>query len=287
MEATRTPQRQRVFPFMRFPLEIRRRIYTFAAMRKLPIEVKIKYHGGAPTDNLALSRVRLYPVEDFDVLRTNHEFRREMIGPLHEENAFDIVLSNEGVDLSLFRLDILRIKRCRLLIHDMETTEFFPRIHVWGGSFPLYWYHHLRSLMATLVLNKHQIEFMLVECARQSPTWLLECLRPMALLRHVGMIHFRSSSAEVHPYFRFLERLIMSEGDVPCKNRQEFRDQTRPWRARYDSRFPQPPGGGPPHRITDMTGEVIEESEEQMETMAELLYEILGIEDEMIPQEDL
>ena len=260
------------FPFEKLPLELRRKIYILAAIREHPIKLRINYHGCAPGDTSVIGRTRLYAVEDFRALETNHEFRTEMIRPLYRENAFDLSLSMEEADegTSLMQIDIRRVRRCRILIHDMQILDA-PRMDVWCGTFPLVCHLLLRSLVATLVFEGHQIESMLVECERQTTEWLLVCLRPIAMLRHVGLIHFRSCSPEVHQYFRRLELLIMSDRPVPFSNPQEFRDRTQPWL------FPSWP----------VFGEVIDKTEEEMEATAKALYEILGFEAEMKPQKDL
>ena len=117
---------------------------------------------------------------------------------------------------------------------------------------------------------------MLVECEPQNPKWLLECLRPMAMLRRFGLILFRSVSPEIYPCLRFLEVVIMSDQDVPFTDLQEFSDQTQPWRprlSRLDARRDPPP------RSTDMTDEGVERSLEEMEATRKVLYARLKIED--------
>lgn len=114
-------------------------VYTFAVIRVRPIELSINYYGGGTTSTSALSRTRLYTVEDFRMLDTNHEFRKEMTDALYAKNAFDLSLWREevGEGMSLLQIDLRRIRKCRLLLHDLEATTYFPRTHVWGGSFPL------------------------------------------------------------------------------------------------------------------------------------------------------
>lgn len=270
---------------MSLPGEVRRKIYTFAVISVPPIELSINYHGGAATDTSALSRVRLYAVQDFRMLDTNHEFRNEMIDALYAKNAFDLSLWREDVarERYLLQIDLRRITKCRLILHNMETAIYTPRMNVWGGSFPLYWHHHLRALVNSLIFNGHHIEAMLVECERQNPKWLLECLRSMAMLRNIGLIQFRSCHPETYPYFRFLEARIMSDQAVPFSNRREFWNQTMAWRPHGISLAPR----FPPPRITDMTGEGVMKSEEEIEDTAMNLYEIIEIADEMTPQKDL
>ena len=185
----------------------------------------------------------------------------------------------------MHQIDLRRIRKSRVLLHNMATGRYNPHMNVWSGSLPIYWHHHLRALVATLIFYGHQMEAMLVECCAQSTEWLLECLRPMAVLRKFGFIHFRSSSPRVHTYFRFLEARIMSNHAVPFRNWQEFRDQTAPRRSPYVSLGYT--RGVPPPRTTDMTGEGVVKSEEEMEDAARTLYAILEIQDQMKPQRDL
>ena len=268
---------------MRLAAEVRRKIYSFAVISVPPIELKINYHRGAPDDPSHLGRVRVYTDQDFRMLAVNKEFRQEMIDALYAKNAFDIALEREdpGNGICLHQIDLGRVRKCRLRLHDMEIARYRPHMDVWSGSFPFYWHHHLRALVATLVLYGHRMEVVLVECQEQHPVWLLECLRPMAMLRRVGSIHFRSVSREVHPYFRFLEARIMSDRAVPFGNWQEFRDQTVAWRPRLSR---SDPTGNPPPRTTDMTGEGVVKSEEEMEETARTLYAILEIQEPMRPQ---
>lgn len=263
---------------MRLPLEVRRIVYTFAVISVPLIELRINYYRGATNDKFVPGRVRLYTDQDFRMLVTNHEFREEMSDALYAKNAFDISLCREdaGEGICLYQIDLRRIKKCRLILHNMETNYYHPHLDVWGGSFPFYWHHHLRAFVATLVFNGHQMEAMLVECQWQSSKWLLECLTPMAMLRNFGLIHFRSASQEIYPYLRFLEAIIMDNQDVPFGNQQEFQAQTQPWRprlSRLDARRDPPP------RSTDMKGEPIKKSLEDMDATRKELYAKLDIED--------
>ncbi len=268
MENSTTLLRRGVFPLMGLPLEVRRNIYTFAVISIPLIELRINYHGGG---TMVAGRVRLYTDQDFRMLATNHEFRKEMSDTLYDKNAFDISLCREdaGEGISLYQIDLRRIKKCRLVLHNMETTNYHPHMDVWGGSFPFYWHHHLRALVATLVLDGHQLEAMLVECQPQNYKWLLECLRPMAMLRQVGLIHFRSTSLRIYPYLRFLEVIMMSNQDVPFRNQLEFQAQTRP--------VYQEPRRNQTSRSTDMTGGRIERSLEELQATRQTLYAILNI----------
>ena len=260
---------------MRLPLDVRRNVYTFALISIPLIELRINYHEGVVTP--LSGRVRLYTDQDFRMLATNHEFRKEMSDVLYDKNAFDISLYREDTrkGISLYQIDLRRIRKCRLILHNMETANYYPHMDVWGGSFPFYWRHHLRALVATLVSDGHQLQAMLVECQPQRSNWLLECLRPMAMLRHVGLTHFRSASPEIYPYLRFLEVVMMSNQDMPFRNQQDFRAQTVP-------EYQEPRW----HRSTDMTGERIERSLEELEATRKIIYAILNIQDEVEPPED-
>lgn len=77
---------------------------------------------------------------------------------------------------------------------------------------------------------------------------------------------------------------MTSDRAVPFATRQEFRNQTIPWRP--DSFSYEARRGSPP-RVTDMTGEGVVKSEEEMEAMSRTLYAIIEIGDEMRPQEEL
>ena len=150
-------QPQRSFPFMRLAAEIRRKIYSFAVISIHPIELRIKYHPGAPDDSQHLGRVRVYTDQDFRVLVVCREFRQEMTDALYAKNAFEIALWREdpGEGFCLHQIDLRRIRKCRLLLHDMQTSRYHPHMDVWNGSFPFYWHHHLRALVATLILYGH------------------------------------------------------------------------------------------------------------------------------------
>ncbi len=252
------------------PAELRVKIYAYAVTSVLPIVVSINYYGGSTKNTLVLGHARLYTTHDLRALATNHEFREEMTNALYAKNVFDIALSREqpGKGICLSQIDIRRIRKCRLRINNMETNEYYPRMDVfWNGSISQYWHHQLRTLVATLVFHGHQIETMLVECQQQDPIWLVECLRPMAMLRNVGLVHFRSSEPGGDPYFRFLEARMMSNRPVPFANPQHFRIQTEPWQRRVA-----------PPRSTDMTGAVVAKSKEEIEAMTRTLYAMLEIE---------
>ena len=76
----------------------------------------------------------------------------------------------------------------------------------------------------------------------------------------------------------------MSNHAVPFRNWQELRDQTTPRRPSYmSSRYTRVS----PPRTTDMTGEGVVKSEEEMEDTARTLYAILEIQEQMKPQRDL
>lgn len=262
-------------------------IYKFAAISVPLIELRIKYHRRTTNDTSDLGHVRLYTDHDLRILATDHEFRREMSDALYANNAFDISLCREdaGEGLLLYQIDLTRIQKCRLILENMETSHDHPDRGVWGGPFPFHWHHRLRVLVATLVLNGHHMKAILVECKPQSPQWLLECLRPMAMLRRIALIHFRSASPEMYHYLRFLETRIMSNQDVPVRTQQEFQAQTQPWRPRWSRRRGRmnPPPPSPP-RSTDMTQEGTERSLEEMEATRKTLYAKLDVEDEWNPQ---
>ena len=257
------------------PAELRVKIYAYAVTSVLPIVVSINYYGGSTKNTLVLGHARLYTTHDLRALATNHEFREEMTNALYAKNVFDIELCQEqpGKGICLSQIDIRRIRKFRLRIHNLETRMYYARMDVfWNGSFSLYWHHQLRTLVTTLVLNGHQIETMLVECEQQNCIWLLECLRPMAMLRNVGLVHFRCSDPGGHRYFRFLEARMMSNQAVPFGNPQQFRIQTEPWQSQREvSRVPPP-------RSTDMTGAVVAKSREEIEAMTKTLYAMLEIE---------
>ena len=288
MEGPNTSHPQKPFPLMRLPAEVRCKIYSYAVVRARPIELRIKYHPGALDDPSHLGRVRVYTNQDFRMLAVNRESRQEMTAALYDRNAFEIGLWREdaGEGVCLHQVDLRRIRKCRLVLHDMETGQYHPHRDVWGGSFPFYWHHHLRALVATLVFHGHQMRAVLVECQQQNPVWLLECLRPMAMLRQFGLVHFRfrssdrSSSPDVRSYFRFLEARITSNRAVPFRSWEEFRDQTAPLRPRLSTRDRR---RNPPPRTTDMTGEGAVKSEAELEDAAKTLYAILGIQEQMRP----
>lgn len=286
MEESSMSYRPGTFPFMSFPLEVRRKVYFFAVIRKRPIRLLINYHGLSTTQTLGPGRVRLYTT-DFQMLFTCREFRKEMTDVLYAKNAWDISLFMVEFDegTKFLQIDLRKIKICPLFVHDLHSTIYSPHKDVEARDFPVYWHHHLRAFVATLVFNGHQIDNLLVECGPQDSGWLLECLRPMAMLRNFGVVHFRSCHARVHPYFRFLEAYMMSDQDLPFRGYQDFRGQTEPWHQPL--RPEEARRAVPPPRSTDMTSEGVWKSEREMEATAKVLYKILEIEDEMRPQEDL
>ena len=257
------------------PAELRVKIYAYAVTSVLPIVVSINYYGGSTKNTEVLGHARLYTTHDLRALATKHEFREEMTNALYAKNVFDIALSREqpGKGICLSQIDIRRIRKCRLRINNMETRAYYPRMDVfWNGTLSMYWHHQLRTLVTTLVFYGHQIETMLVDCAKQNSIWLLECLRPMAMLRNVGLVHFRYDEPSLHPYFRFLEARMMGNRAVPFANPQQFRDQTEPQDPRSSFRVREGP------RSTDMTGEGVAKSREEIEAMTKTLYAMLEIE---------
>ena len=289
MEVSSTSQRQKVSSFFeRLPLELRQIIYTFAVTRSTPIELQINYYGGdRSNDRSILSHVRVYTVDDFRMLAVNREFRREMMEALYAENSFDISLNREDgrEGTCMHQIDLRRIRRCRLVLHDMESNECDPHMDMWPGSYPFYWFHHLQALVATFFSKGHQLQAMLVECESQNPEWLAECLRPMGMLRRVGMIHFRFYSVEMFPYFKYLETLIMSNRKA-CFNDKEFRDYTRAYPP-HSSLWDTSASGVPVSRWRLVSKGVNGGREEEREATAKILYEKLGIKGEMKPQEYL
>lgn len=284
MERSSPSHRQGVFPLMLLPLEIRQKIYTYAVISVPLIKLRVNYHGGAGNNTSLPGRARLYTMQDFRMLATNREFRKEMSDALYAKNAFEIPLGQvkPGQGICLHQIDLVRIRKCRLFLHFMdlhaiESTRHPPNMDLWNGSYPLFWHEHLRALAATLAFNKHKMEAMLVKCQEQNSEWLLECLRPMAMLRHVDSICFHSHCPDIQPYFRFLEALMTSDRDVPVRSWQEFGSQTQPWVPRRSDLGARRGMNGPPPRSTDMTGEVIVKSREEINTMTKNLYAILEI----------
>lgn len=286
MEVSRTWQYQKNSPlFTKLPPELRRIICTLAVTKTTPIELLINYYGGDRfIDGSKLSHVRVYTVDDFRMLAVCRDLRSEMIDVLYAENSFDIPLSREdaGGGLCMHQIDLRRIRRCRLVLPDLQSNECYPHMDMWHGSYPLCWYHHLQSLVATLIFNGHHLQALLVECREQVSGWLIECLNPMVMLRGVGIVHFRSDEVRLYPWFAFLEANIMSDWEVPFSNKLEFRKQTRPGpsKIRYD-RSGLPVSRWMPSGIEGEGG-----SKEEREATAMVLYKRLGIEGEMVSTAD-
>ena len=287
MEVSSTSRRQKVSSFFeKLPLKLRQIIYTFAITRSTPIEPHINYYGGdRSNDGSILSHVRVYAVDDFRMLAVNRELRRQMMDALYAETSFDISLRREDgrKGVCMHQIDLRRIRRCRLVLHDMESNECDPHMDMWPGSYPFYWFHHLQALAATFFFKGHQLQAMLVECESQNPEWLAECLKPMGMLRGVGMIHFRFYSVEMFRYFKYLETLIMSNRNA-CFNDKEFRDYTRAYPPHDPLRDTR---GVPVSRWKLVSKGVNGGWGEEREATAKILYKKLGIEGEMKPQEYL
>ncbi len=111
------------FPFMSFPLEVRRRVYFFAVIRKRPIRLLINYHGLSTTQTLGPGRVRLYTT-DFQMLFTCREFRKEMTDVLYAKNAWDISLFMVEFDegTKFFQIDLSTL-RSRLAQHHLQPPQ--------------------------------------------------------------------------------------------------------------------------------------------------------------------
>ena len=277
MERSSPSHRQGVFPLMLLPLEIRQKIYTYAVISVPLIELRVNYHGGAGNNTSLPGRARLYTTQDFRMLATNREFRKEMSDA---KNAFEIPLWQDEPrqGICLHQIDLVRIRKCRLFLHNMDSMRHKPNVNLCDGSYPLYCHHRLRALAATLAFNKeYTMKAVLVECQHQNSEWLLEWLRPMAMLRQVDSICFHSHCPDIQPYFRFLEALIASDRDVPFRSWQEFGSQTQPWIPRRSDLGARRGMNGPPPRSTDMTGEVIVKSRKEMNAMTRNLYAILEI----------
>ena len=172
MEVSSTSQRQKISSFEKLPLELRQIIYTFAVTRSTPIELHINYYGGdRSNDRSILSHVRVYTVDDFRMLAVNREFRREMMDALYAENSFDISLNREDgrEGACMHQIDLRRIRRCRLVLHDMESNECDPHMDMWPGSYPFYWFHHLQALMATFFSKGINCKLCLSSASRKIP----------------------------------------------------------------------------------------------------------------------
>ena len=99
------------------------------------------------------------------------------------------------------------------------------------------------------------------------------------------MIHFRFYSVEMFRYFKYLETLIMSNRKA-CFNDKEFRDYTRAYPP-HSSLWDTSASGVPVSRWRLVSKGVNGGREEEREATAKILYEKLGIEGEMKPQEYL
>ena len=87
MENSSASHHQGVLLYELLPLELRRTIYTFAAISVPLIKLRIDYYRGTTNDNSGPGRVRLYTDQDFRMLATNREFRKEISDELYVKNS--------------------------------------------------------------------------------------------------------------------------------------------------------------------------------------------------------
>lgn len=270
-------ERQGLFQFMELPPEIRCRVYYFAVVQPLIAD----YENLATAITKRPSSVSLYATEnDLRMLGTSHEFRKEMNDLLYSENSFyfSTLPTKPERGERVFRIDTTRIEKCHLYIEDMSgqsrvdwedsDLDDYDR-----DSLLIRECYNIEPIVSTLVFKGYRLKYLLVECGPQE--CLREGLAPMAMLRKIQKVHFRSCQAENYPYFRYLEDLMMNDQPVPFQDWQEFEVEA----MAFD--------GPEADRGYFMTEYHIVKSEAQMEATARDLYSILGIEGEFIVQSKL
>lgn len=258
-------QRRGVFPFMSLPAELRRQIYRFAIVEPHPIALDFRYRGPRQS-------VRVFArAKDLRMLETCSEFRTEMRSLLYSENSFCFSSKWDELEAGteLFQVDIARIEKCSIWIGNISSWDFDDDEEI---QFELNSKGHaLNDVVEILVFKGHQMKYLLVECETQFPDGLAEGLKSMAMLRNMDLVHFRSRSDLIQPYFRFLEDLMMSDRPLPFKcTREEFSEKV----TRSHHLLKTPDFGG-----DAMTGNAVVKSEEQMEATAKELYSVLGMDD--------
>lgn len=276
--------RHGVFRLKNLPAEIRRRVYYFAIVQPHLIPLIAHYDNLATFITNQPSSVSVYATEnDLRMLGTDQEFRKDMSDLLYSENSFYLSTlptkpeREERVFRRVFRIDTTRIEKCHLYIEDMTAMSKFDDEdsdldEYDRDDFLLNECYDIIPFVSTLVFKGYSLKYLLVECDSQE--CLQENLRPMAILRKIRLVHFRSCQTDVYPYFRFLEDIMMSNRPLPFDDWREYEVQVTPF-----------PGASP--TSTSMTGDMIVKSEEQMEATAKELYSILGIESDFKPQNEL
>ena len=259
---------------MSLPPGLRRKIYSFAVVEPQPLPLKVHYpkvHHRSPTlvePSLSPSDPRIYTVEKhyFQMMGTCHEFRAEMSALFYKENSFFFSTRQEGLrpGIRVFAVDLERIEKCHLHI---DKVGLIAKGESWFNPIPKH--RNLESFVATLVAKGHQLKYLLVECEAYFHEWLPESLKLLTMLKNIHLVHFRSSDANIYPFFRFLEESMMS------------RDRTVDFSCWDGAKGKYLPGA----EFQTMQG--VNKSEEQMESTARELYAILGIKGGFVPQSQL
>lgn len=124
------------------------------------------------------------------------------------------------------------------------------------------------------------MKYLLVCCEPLPDESLAKGLSPLSMLRNIHLVHFRSVRDEMHPYFRFLEGLMMS--DRP----QLFRSIKGFWKdsTSFDYDLLKNPDKCWFVEGLDIMARAEVQSEEQMDATAKELYSILGMERKWQPQ---
>lgn len=273
--------RHGVFRFQNLPGEIRHRVYYFAIVQPHPMPLIADYDNLATATTNCPSSVSVYAMEsDLRMLGINQESRKDMSDLLYSKNSFYLstLPTKPKIGARVFRIDTTRIEKCHLYIADMsgvsssdfEDSDLDEHDR---DSLLIQECYNILPFVSTLVFKGYRLKYLLVEC--ESQDCLCGGLVPMAMLRNIRLVHFRSCQAEDYPYYRYLEDLMMSDRPVPFQKWQEFEAEALPF------------DGPEAQRGYDMTEYHIVKSEEQMEATARELYSILGIEGDFIPQSQL
>lgn len=248
------------------PLELRRKIYYFVIIEPSPLPLLQHQDPAGRTDGYGIEK-------NLRMLKTCKEFRKEMEDFMYSHNCFSISVQERKAEkpTTMFAVDPRRVQKCYILVKDMMGwPERFGRD-----------VQDLDGLIATLAFQGHQIKYLLLECGPQFCQILAEGLSFFSVLRKIRMVQFRSSEALLHPYFRCLEDLMMSDRPIPFSDAFQIRKASRSFNI-----FQGLDGCW----LVDHLGKATTlpvKSEEQMEATAKELYSILGMGRDFIPQNKL
>ena len=256
-------QRQGIFRFFALPMELRRRIYHFAAVKPRPLSL-IPH----PTDAHSIAYATN---KDLRILHVCREFRTEMQIMLYEDNCFSYSIQTVRAERGTrkYQIDLQRIQKVYISVGDMSGPN---------NKYDEYKFH--QNFVDTLVVKGHQLKHLLIECATQDPRSLSFFLAPLSMLRKIRCVHFRSADAGMHHYFRFLEALMMGEWPVRHRNNKALWTSANMYGTDLLTR---PDDSWLVYR-TEALPAVEVKSEGEMEAVAREMYRFLGMGREFVPQ---